>query len=43
MITTLRNPLELFVSSQQFKHRDETATLEAAASYVSLKMKSRLM
>eukprot|EP00903_Cladosiphon_okamuranus_P020281 g18611.t1 len=43
MITTLRNPLELFVSAQQFKHREETATLETAAAYVSEKMKSRLM
>eukprot|EP00752_Nemacystus_decipiens_P007910 g7067.t1 len=43
MITTLRNPLELFVSSQQFKHRDETGSLKSASRYVALKMKARLM
>ncbi|CAM9146335.1 unnamed protein product [Scytosiphon promiscuus] len=42
IVTTLRNPLELFVSSQQFKHRTETQTLEEAAQFVARAMLSRL-
>eukprot|EP00903_Cladosiphon_okamuranus_P011312 g10666.t1 len=42
LITTLRNPLELFVSGQQFKNREETSTLQGAASFVENKMRDRL-
>lgn len=28
MVTALRNPLELFVSAQQYLHKKETKTLE---------------
>ena len=42
LITTLRNPLELMVSATQFKHRDETRTLEEATSYVEARMRDHL-
>lgn len=42
MVTTLRNPLELFVSSQQFMHKEETRTLEESVAFVSQSMRSRL-
>lgn len=42
MVTTLRNPLELFVSSQQFSHRDETSTLPDAVDFVSAEMRKRI-
>lgn len=42
MITTLRNPLELFVSSQQFSHRAETSTLPEAVEFVAEEMKKRI-
>ena len=32
MFTTLRNPLELFVSGQQFKHRDATKLVSMVRS-----------
>ncbi|CAN0136881.1 unnamed protein product [Pylaiella littoralis] len=42
MITTLRNPLELFVSSRQYMHKAETRTLDESVAFVSHSMKSRL-
>ncbi|CBN75954.1 conserved unknown protein [Ectocarpus siliculosus] len=42
LITMLRDPLELFVSAKQFKHREETASLEAAADFVASNMRGRL-
>ncbi len=42
LITTLRNPLELYVSSQQFMHRESTATLEEATTFVANKMEKRM-
>ncbi|CAM9368643.1 unnamed protein product [Ascophyllum nodosum] len=42
MITTLRQPLELFVSAQQFIHRDKTRTLEEAIEWVSGAMTDRI-
>ena len=42
MITTLRQPLELFVSAQQFQHRDKTRTLEEAIEWVSEAMADRM-
>ncbi|CAM9668342.1 unnamed protein product, partial [Ectocarpus sp. 8 AP-2014] len=42
MVTTLRNPLELFVSSQQFMHKAETKTLDDSVAFVGQSMRSRL-
>eukprot|EP00903_Cladosiphon_okamuranus_P015307 g14141.t1 len=42
MVTTLRNPLELFVSSQQFMHKEETKTLNESVVFVSRVMRTRL-
>lgn len=42
MVTTLRNPLELFVSSQQFMHRQETNKLHKAVPWVTKSMQLRL-
>ncbi|CAM9311063.1 unnamed protein product, partial [Hapterophycus canaliculatus] len=42
MVTTLRNPLELFVSAQQFMHKEETKTLEESAAFVAESMRTRL-
>ncbi|CAB1114267.1 unnamed protein product [Ectocarpus sp. CCAP 1310/34] len=42
MVTTLRNPLELFVSALQFKHRDETRTLAGATRFVTSQMRTIL-
>lgn len=42
LFTTLRNPLELFISGQQFKHRDKTKTLEAATEHCMAAMSSAL-
>ncbi|CAN0411459.1 unnamed protein product, partial [Ectocarpus sp. 13 AM-2016] len=42
LITMLRDPLELFVSAKQFKHRKETSSLEAAADFVASNMRGRL-
>ena len=42
LITTLRNPLELFVSGLQFKHRNETQTLDLATSLVGDRMRDVL-
>ncbi|CAN0241549.1 unnamed protein product, partial [Ectocarpus fasciculatus] len=42
MVTTLRNPLELFVSSQQFMHKAETKTLDDSMAFVAQSMRSRL-
>ncbi|CAN0537840.1 unnamed protein product, partial [Ectocarpus sp. 8 AP-2014] len=42
LITMLRDPLELFVSAKQFKHREETVSLEAAADFVASNMRGRL-
>lgn len=42
LITMLRNPLELAVSALQFKHRNQTRTLEEATSFVEGRMRDRL-
>jgi len=42
LITTLRDPLELYVSSQQFMHREDTATLEEATAFLANKMEQRM-
>eukprot|EP00752_Nemacystus_decipiens_P003543 g3269.t1 len=42
LITTLRHPLELFVSGLQFKHRDKTRTLEEAASFSEAAMRDQM-
>lgn len=41
MVTALRDPLVLFVSAQQFKHRQETETLEEAIAWVTAAMDTR--
>ncbi|CAM9513046.1 unnamed protein product [Pylaiella littoralis] len=40
MVTTLRNPLELFVSGQQFKHKADTKTLNESVPFVSDAMRT---
>ncbi|CAM9513116.1 unnamed protein product [Pylaiella littoralis] len=42
MLTMLRNPLELFVSSQQYMHKAETRTLNESVAFVSGSMRSRI-
>lgn len=42
MITTLRNPLELFVSALQFKNREDTRTLNGAVELASQNMQTSL-
>lgn len=42
MITTLRNPLELFVSALQFKNREKTRTLSGATQLAELSMQTAL-
>lgn len=42
LITTLRNPLELFVSGEQYLNRRETATLPQATSFVADAMRLSL-
>ncbi|CAM9243072.1 unnamed protein product [Ascophyllum nodosum] len=43
LITTLRNPLELYVSGQQYLNRDATRTLESAAMFVTNDMRKSLV
>lgn len=42
MVTTLRSPLELAVSAQQFMHRGETDTMERAVPWITDSMKWRI-
>ncbi|CAN0441930.1 unnamed protein product [Pylaiella littoralis] len=42
MVTSLRNPLEVFVSAQQYMHRKTTKTLEMSSEYISGAMNQRL-
>eukprot|EP00904_Undaria_pinnatifida_P011790 jgi/Undpi1/7741/HiC_scaffold_23.g10214.m1 len=42
MITTIRNPLEVFVSAQQFMHRDSQLTLASVTHLVSSSMRTRI-
>eukprot|EP00903_Cladosiphon_okamuranus_P015295 g14130.t2 len=38
MVTALRNPLEVYVSGEQYMHRDETSTLPKAQQFVTESM-----
>lgn len=42
MVTTLRNPLELYVSGQQYLNRKATSTLSKAKHFVSQSMRTSL-
>ncbi|CAM9377067.1 unnamed protein product [Ectocarpus fasciculatus] len=42
MVTALRNPLEVFVSAQQYTHKRKTRTLEKAHTFVSTAMHKTL-
>lgn len=42
LITTLRNPLELFVSALQFKNREQTRTLSGAVQLTTESMRTGL-
>ncbi|CAB1099895.1 unnamed protein product [Ectocarpus sp. CCAP 1310/34] len=42
MVTALRNPLEVYVSAQQYTHKRKTKTLEKAQAFVSKAMRKTL-
>ncbi|CAM9624712.1 unnamed protein product [Ectocarpus sp. 4 AP-2014] len=42
MVTALRNPLEVYVSAQQYTHKRKTRTLEKAQAFVSKAMRKTL-
>ncbi|CAN0236023.1 unnamed protein product [Scytosiphon promiscuus] len=42
LLTTLRNPLELFVSGEQYLHRGATSTLHAATQHMERAMRDSL-
>lgn len=42
LVTTLRNPLELYVSGEQYLNRGKTATLPAAMQHVATQMRKSL-
>ncbi|CAM9133356.1 unnamed protein product [Ectocarpus sp. 12 AP-2014] len=43
MVTALRNPLEVYVSAQQYTHKRKTRTLEKAQAFVSKAMRKALL